>query len=336
MDCAPPSSHHRSRVLRLGQATLLACAVWLSAGCGPRYEPPLMVGTNNWTGYEPLYLARDLGLHDGLPVRLVELSSTTQVMDALRVGRLDLAGLTLDEALTMAQEGVPIRIIWAMDISAGADAIVARPDIRSLSDLRGKRIGVEQTALGAYMLQAALQQAGMQANEIHVVPLPLDEHVAAWRSHNVHAVVTFDPVRQALINEGGTEIFDSRAIPNQIVDVLVARESALECCARRIAQLLDGQRRALTHLTQQRDDALARMARRPGTSAAEVASSLEGMELPDVSANRALLGGETPPLARTAQQLAQVMHQRGLLPRPMNPAGLTGLIDGRFVRELQP
>ena len=223
MERARASSTRSSRLLRLLQLALLAC-VGLLAGCNPHYTPPLMVGTNTWIGYEPLYLARSLGYHDGLPLRLVELGSTTQAMDALRVGKLDLAGVTLDEALTLVQEGLPLRIIWVMNISAGADAIIARPGIRRLADLRGQRIGVEQTAVGAYMLQAALEQAGMQASDVSVLPLPLDEHLSAWHGRRVDAVVTFDPVRQTLLNEGGVTVFDSRALPGEIVDVLVARD----------------------------------------------------------------------------------------------------------------
>ena len=216
------------------------CIAWLVVGCGPRYEPPLMVGTNIWAGYEPLYLARDLGYYDGQPLRLVELGSTTQVMDALRTGRLDVAGVTLDEALTLAHEGVPISVIWVMNISAGADVIIARPPLAQVSDLRGRRVGVEQTAVGAYMLQGALQQAGLKVGEVTVVPLPIDEHVAAWRSGSVDALVTFDPARHVLLHEGGQEIFDSRSLPGEIVDVLVARHSALQCCEQRIAALLRG------------------------------------------------------------------------------------------------
>jgi len=333
MERACASSTRSGRLPGLLRLALLACAALLGAGCSPRFEPPLMVGTNTWTGYEPLYLARDLGYHDGLPLRMVELGSATQAMDALRVGKLDLAGLTLDEALTLAQEGVPIRIVWVLNVSAGSDAIVARPGIARLADLRGRRIGVEQTAVGAYMLQAALQQAGMQASEVSVVPLPLDEHLAAWRNRHVDAVVTFDPVRQMLVNEGGVALFDSRALPGEIVDVLVARQAALQCCARHIAQLLDGQHRALAYLAQHRGDALARMARRPGVAASDVAAALGGMALPDTAANQALLGGPSPGLARTAQQLAQAMHQRGLLARTPDT---TALVDGRFVREMQP
>ena len=220
-----------------------------------------------------------------------------------------------------------------MNISAGADAIIARPGIRHLADLRGQRIGVEQTAVGAYMLQAALEQAGMQASDVSVVPLPLDEHLSAWHGRRVDAVVTFDPVRQTLLNEGGVTVFDSRALPGEIVDVLVARDEALQCCARRIAQLLDSQRRALAYLAEHRDDALARMAQRPGVASADMAAALNGMVLPNATGNRALLDGASPGLVRTAQQLAQTMHQHGLLARIPDT---TGLVDGRFVREMQP
>ena len=90
-----------------------------------------------------------------------------------------------------------------MNISAGADVIIARPPLAQVSDLRGRRVGVEQTAVGAYMLQGALQQAGLKVGEVTVVPLPIDEHVAAWRSGSVDALVTFDPARHVLLHEGG-------------------------------------------------------------------------------------------------------------------------------------
>ena len=149
---------------------LASCAALLSA-CGARHEAPLTVGTNTWTGYEPLYLARDLGLHGPSPAP-GGLGSTTQSMDGLRTGRLDMAGLTLDEALTLVQEGIPIKVIWVLDVSQGADALVARYGVAGLADLRGRKVGVEQTAVGAYMLNAAMAEAGLRTTDITVVPLP--------------------------------------------------------------------------------------------------------------------------------------------------------------------
>ncbi len=311
-------------------AVALAFVALLLAGCGPRYEPPLAVGTNIWPGYAPLSLANDLGYFKGLPVRLVELGSNTQAMDALRVGNLDLAGLTLDEALTLLQEGVPLKVIWVMNVSAGADAIVARSDIEHMTDLRGRRIGVEQTAVGAYMLQGALEQAGMQVGEVVVVPLSLDEHETAWREQKVDALVTFDPVRQALLNDGARVIFDSRALPGEIVDVLVVRESVLQCCAARVGLLVDGLRRALAYIAQHHGDAMARMAKRTGISAADMAAAFDGMALPDPVANRQLLSGATPGLSSTLHRLADVMQARGLLRKIPDTSAL---IDGRFTHE---
>ena len=132
----------RWRFWPTARAIGLALAVLLTTACGPRYEPPLRVGLGQWMGYETLFLARDLGYYPQLPLRLVELASSTQAMDGLKVGKLDVAGLTMDEALTLAHEGVPIAIIWVMDISAGADAVVARPDIRQLAEIKGKRVDV--------------------------------------------------------------------------------------------------------------------------------------------------------------------------------------------------
>lgn len=321
---------------RLRRAWRRACAVLALAGCAallaacaPRYDPPLTVGTNTWTGYEPLYLARDLGLHEDLPVRLVELASTTQSMDALRTGRLGMAGLTLDEALTLAQEGVPLKVVWVVDISKGADALVTRPGLADLRELRGRKVGVEQTAVGAYMLQAALDKAGLKSTDITVVPLPLDEHLPAWRENRVDALVTFDPVLQVLRGDGANVLFDSSDIPGEIVDVLVARKEALECCATQMAQLLGTHQRALAHMADSRDDALRRMAPRLGLTPIEMEAALGGIQLPDAAGNRLLLSGPNARLAASAQRMARTMHEQGLLHRPVDVANL---IDDRFVR----
>lgn len=311
----------------------LACCVAVSAGCAKRNDAPLTVGTNTWTGYEPLYLARELGLHRNLGVRLVELGSTTQSMDALRTNRLSMAGLTMDEALTLAQEGVPLSVVWVMDVSQGADALIGRPDLNGLGDLRGRKVGVEQTAVGAYMLHAALGKAGLRSTDITVIPLPLDEHLSAWKDRQVDALVTFDPVLQVLRGSGAKVLFDSGDIPGEIVDVLVARKEALDCCSQRIAQFLQTHQEALEHLRKNRPDALQRMAPRMGLTSEEMDAALLGIELPDAQANKALLGKPDARLAASAQRMAQTMLRQGLLTYEVDAAAL---IDDRFVRTGTP
>ena len=56
--------------------------VWLSSY--PQPQPPLRVATTPWIGYQPLVLAEDLGQFPQDAIRLVELSSNTESLRALR------------------------------------------------------------------------------------------------------------------------------------------------------------------------------------------------------------------------------------------------------------
>lgn len=68
-------------------------SIILLVACGPLPEPPLRIGTNIWPGYEPLYLARNLGFYQGSSIKLVEMNSASAVIHALRSG---CAGLRIE------------------------------------------------------------------------------------------------------------------------------------------------------------------------------------------------------------------------------------------------
>jgi NitT/TauT family transport system substrate-binding protein len=103
--------------------------------CSESSPPPLSVGSNQWPGYEPLHLAEKLDLHDGYPIKLVELTSATDVMNAFKYGQLDVAALTLDEVLLLAEDVSDLIVFLVMDISNGADKLIAKFYIKTLADL---------------------------------------------------------------------------------------------------------------------------------------------------------------------------------------------------------
>ncbi|MBF0237703.1 MAG: ABC transporter substrate-binding protein, partial [SAR324 cluster bacterium] len=148
---------------------------------------PLRLGSNLWPGYELLYLAQNLGYYEGQPIQLKTFPSTSEVIRAYRNGAIDVAAVTADEALLIADTLPNQRIILVCDFSKGADALLAQPQFQSMSDLRGKRIGVEPNALGAYMLLRALETSGMTPQEISVIYNPLENHENAYLSGQVDA-----------------------------------------------------------------------------------------------------------------------------------------------------
>jgi len=149
-------------------------------GCQPDPDS-VRVGSNRWLGYAPFYLADELQWTAPSGVRLVEYPTTTGVLRGFRNGMLDAAMLTLDETLLLqASADLNLEIILVTNVSAGADVLFARAPIATVEDLRGRRIGVENTALGAYFLSRVLDQAQLDIADLQVVSLPVHEQVEAY------------------------------------------------------------------------------------------------------------------------------------------------------------
>ncbi len=124
---------------------------------------PVTVGIHPWPGYEPLLLARDFGWL-GEAVVLQEGSNAGESIAGLKDGKLNAACLTLDEVLSVRASGVPLTVILITNESVGADVVLARPDIRTPAELKGRRIAVEQGALGSLVLQKLLAAGGIDGS----------------------------------------------------------------------------------------------------------------------------------------------------------------------------
>lgn len=315
----------------LSAILLFACAI--VAGCAQQEPTPLRVGSIVWPGYEPLFVARHLGYLDPKNVSLLEYTSTTQVLSAYNNGTIDAGCMTLDEALLLAQEAPDVRVVLVFDISNGADVIMARPEITGLKALKGRRVGAETTALGAYVLTRALQIAGLDRGEVTIVPLEASEQEAGFKQGEVDAVVTFEPTKTKLREFGARKIFDSTQIPGEIVDVLVVRQSYLLAHADAVAHLIQGWYRGLDYLKTRPLDAARIAAARVHTTPEEFLASLDGLVLPDSKEARRLLVGRAPPLLRTAETLSSVMTAQSLLRRKVDARNL---LEQRVLERVLP
>ncbi len=227
---------------------ILIGLISLLVSCAATPPRPLRVAVNSWPGYETLYLSKNLGHYDNTPIQLVDFASGTEEVRAYQNGSVEAAALSLDQVLVLATTHPDVRIVTVMDFSHGGDVILAKPEFSTLNALKGKRIGVEANALGAYIITRALQQAEMSPKDVEIVSLGVSEHERAFKTGRVDAVVTFGPARTRLLAKGAKQLFDSTQIPGEIVDVLVMREAVLSEPA--AIALVQGRFRALAALVQ--------------------------------------------------------------------------------------
>jgi NitT/TauT family transport system substrate-binding protein len=314
----------------LGIATVTLCTVIL-ASCS-KAEPPLRVGANVWPGYETLYLARSLGYYDNTPIRLVDYPSGTEEVRAYRNGEIEAAGISIDQALVLAATNPDVKIVVVMDFSNGGDVILGKPEIPNLQGLKSRPVGVESTALGAFIITRALEQKGMSPKDIKIVSLGVSEHERAFKDGKVDAVVTFGSARTKLLAAGAKQLFDSSQIPGEIVDVLIVREEVINKQPKALQALVDGRFRALDYLTKNPQDAASRIAPRTGVTPEQFLESLKGLSSPNLQENQKLLGKTDPSLLNGVKRLSQVMLENKLLPKTVNPAPL---LDDRLVNKVK-
>lgn len=305
---------------RLPRLALLVAigAASVMLGCQPP-TPPLRIVGSPWPGYEPLYLARDLGYLDTSVARLSELPSFNITFEAFSNGSADIAPLTLNAALSLLAQGKKLRILAVLDVSNGADAVMAHPSIASIAGLRGKRIAISNSPLGAYMLSRVLEAARLKPSDVTVVSLPEDKHEQAYRKGRIDAAITFDPAKSRLAALGAHTIFDSSSLPNEIVDVLAVHESLYQTRRADVCHLVNQWFRALDYVATNPQDAQPRMAKRMGMSLASYRAMQAELALPTRAQNQALLYADAPALLPTARRLADIMLKSGQLAAPVDP-----------------
>ena len=295
--------------------------------CG-RAESPLLAGSNTWPGYEFLHAANRTGLLPEQRVRMMRLPSATVVQQALATGNNEAAGLTLDETLAARAAGLPLRVIALLDMSLGADVVLARPGLDRAEKIRGQRVCSEASSVGAVMLSAFLEAYGLQAQEVERVYAPVDRHLAEYRNGNASIVVTFNPAAQVLMAEGAVRLFDSAQVSGRIVDVLVATESAIKSKPAALQQLVAAHFLAVDSFRRGAEALRAPLAAGLGVAPGELHATFEGLAMLSVAANHEWLHGAPPAVEKSAASLATVMVKAGLLSAPPK---LTDLVSTAFL-----
>jgi NitT/TauT family transport system substrate-binding protein len=114
-------------------------------------------------------------------------------MEAFAAGKIDGDFVTNGDALVMGAGGARNVMILITDYSNGNDMIVARPGIKSLADLKGKRIGIEIGLVDHLLLLDGLKKQGMTQNDVTLVNSKTNETPQVLASGQVDAIGAWQP-----------------------------------------------------------------------------------------------------------------------------------------------
>ncbi len=300
-------------------AALLGAAVWVYRGAFAREDAPLHIALSPWPGYEFATLAREKGFFrdEGVEVRLSELSSLGDSRRAFERGQLDgFFGTLVEVLLSREQSDRRAQVALVVDYSDGADVVLAREPIDSVSGLRGRRVAVEGGSLTVIVLARALASAGMSLSDVTLVDLAAVDTPSAMAKGEIDAAAIYPPMSLAITQGGGVrQVFSSRSIPGEIVDVLAVDEAVIRRRPGAVAAFKRAFLRAQEYARAHPEESYARMAARQRITPAEFEATLtDGLRLVD-GAGQAEFFGPDGKLRRALTDTHKTLESLGQIKR---------------------
>jgi NitT/TauT family transport system substrate-binding protein len=245
---------------------------------------PLKIGYSDWPGWVAWEIAIEKNMFEEVGVEVqFEWFDYVASMDAFAAGQLDAVTMTNGDALVTGATGAQNVMILINDYSNGNDMIVGAPGINSISDLKGKKVGVELGFVVHLLLMNGLEKAGMSESDVNLVNVPTNETPQVLASGQVDAIGAWQPNSgQALkLVPNSKPIYTSADEPGLIYDVLAVSPSSLAARRDEWKKVIDAWYMAVDYLNdpETRDDAISIMAARVGIEPAEYEAFIDGTKI---------------------------------------------------------
>jgi NitT/TauT family transport system substrate-binding protein len=316
--------------------TMIVALVFAAAPVGAA-EEPLRVGHDYWIGYSGVFIADAKGYfeEEGVAVEFTSFSGPGESLPPLVAGHLDLNLTTLHNLGLVAgmTGGPPLELIYLIDSSYGADAIVARPEIENVADLKGKRIAVTLKEANHLFLIVALRQAGLTEDDVSLVNVSPDDAGAAFLSGSVDAAVTWEPWVTRAKKGDGHVIYSTRQATDLIINAIIAPKRTQQARPEDLKAFIRAVDRGVKYLRQHPDKARPIIADRLDAEPSDVKGMLAGDKIYDLSMNRQLLTGAGPSkVQQTMRTILDFLAKRDLITEPVEP---TALINTSYLPEAE-
>ncbi|MEZ4229406.1 MAG: ABC transporter substrate-binding protein [Polyangiaceae bacterium] len=251
-------------------------------------DKEFQIGWSVWTGWMPFKLMQEKGFlkkradEHKVKIKLVEFKGYMDSVQAFAAKKLDGCAMTSMESLQPASNGVPSVAILINDRSDGGDGVLVREGT-DLKGLAGKTVLLEEFSVSHYLLNRALESAGLKEKDVKIKNIPGDDAGKAFLTDkNVEAVATWNPHLFQAVEQGkGKLVFSSKDIPDEIMDFLVMNEDALKENPGLGPALTDAWFDAMAYFAGEamRKDAIEIMAKGAGSSVEDFEKMLKDTDL---------------------------------------------------------
>lgn len=189
----------------------IAIAAMLMAG-GAQAQEVVRLGNLKFAHYGAVSYIKEIAPKCGIKVEEKIFAKGLDVMQAIIAGELDVGTTASEAAISGRASGAPIFVVAGF--AKGGARLVARPElnIKTVKDLKGKKVGVTRGAIQEVLLMAELQKAGLSADsapgkDVQLIYLSYPDLNAALLGKNIDAMMQSEPQSSQAINKNfGVEV----------------------------------------------------------------------------------------------------------------------------------
>ncbi|MBD2509383.1 ABC transporter substrate-binding protein [Nostoc muscorum FACHB-395] len=258
-------------------------------------RPPLKIPVGYFVGEYPGIIAQEKGFFkaQGVDVELILHKRYIQLEQGnFSAGKYDGAMYSLGSFIILSATNPDIQCVMVVDESTGADVVVAQSQIKTVADLKGKKLGANLGGFSEVFVTEMLKTANLTSDDVNLVKSEASEVPQRLENNTIQAGHTWEPHLSEARKLGGHILFTSKQTPGLILDMIVFRGEIIRDRPEDVRAFVRGWLQAVNYWkanVQEGNAIISKVLKIPRNTI-----SLEGVNLIDLGENQKLFQSSSP------------------------------------------
>lgn len=172
--------------------------------------PKIVYGGSSWLGHYPAMVAieREIWKKQGLNVEFKSFPTSSARMAAVAAGEVDFASTGAISAISLMAAGDRSwYLIGTQDVYSGQEGIVANEKIKTLADLKGKKLALPFSSSSHVIVYDLLKQVGLNpGKDVQLINMSGDNMLSAFTNGEIDAACIWVPTFTKLLEVKGAHV----------------------------------------------------------------------------------------------------------------------------------
>lgn len=269
------------------------------------------IGINNWPGFDIVLYAQELELFQkrGLEVELVRFQNGSDAARAMLRGSIDAAFGTLWEVKQVDPGNDRPVFVLVTNISSGSDGIVTQPNLKSVSELKNKKIGAKLGTVNHLILLEALKLHNMEPKDIDIDNISNQAAAQKMQQGLLDAAVVWEPLlSNTAENIQGNIVYTTKDIDSLVIDGLITRSEILKNKNEELTRFIITWFDVMEALESNPDEVYAIVSQKLDQTPESFARDYAGLEKGDIAMNTRMFKPEGR-LTQALEQIAKLLRE---------------------------